>query len=415
LLGKLDKEKFEKTFRQLIQRHESFRTSFITVEEVPVQSVHDIVEFEIEYDDISEVEVKIEEIISSFNRSFDLSQAPLLRVGLIKLDPERHILLVDMNHIISDGTSIGIFIRDFMALYRGEQLASFTLQYKDYAQWQNSNQYRESIKNQEQYWINQYQGEIPRLNLPLDYPRPSIQSFAGDFVPFELDAGITAQLNRLALEEEATLYMVLLALCNILLSKLTRQEDIIIGTPTAGRKYAPLQKLIGMFVNTLVMRNFPIKMKTFKEFLKEVKVRTLQAFTNQDYPFEDLVDHAAPHRDSARNPIFDVMFALQNMEIPEAEIPGLKLKPYPQHMHTCPFDMILDAEENDGKIRFKFRFCTALFKKDKIERFIRYFKEITGLVIKNKTIPLEDIKISHNLKEKLLIIPQQVREGFNFN
>jgi non-ribosomal peptide synthetase component F len=196
---------------------------------------------------------------------------------------------------------------------------------------------------------------------------------------------------------------------------LTRQQDIIIGTPTAGRKYAPLQNLIGMFVNTLTMRNFPVTTKTFKEFLKEVKIRTLHAFTNQDYPFEDLVDHAAPHRNSSRNPIFDVMFALQNMEIPGAEIPGLKLKPYPQQRHTCPFDMILDTEEKDGKLRFKFRFCTALFKKDKIERFIRYFKEIIHCVIKNKTIPLADIKISHQLKEKQLIIPQQVREGFNFN
>jgi amino acid adenylation domain-containing protein len=419
LSGKLDKEKFADTFRQLIQRHESFRTSFITVEEVPVQRIHHNVEFEIEYNDISEVEgevkVKVEEIIGRFNRSFDLSQAPLLRVGLIKLAPDRHILLVDMNHIISDGTSIGIFIRDFMALYRGKRLKTLPIQYKDFAQWQNSNQYRESIKNQEQYWKNQYQGEIPRLNLPLDYPRPAIQSFAGDFVLFELDAGTTSQLNRLALEEEATLYMVILALYTILLSKLTRQQDIIIGTPTAGRKYAPLQNLIGMFVNTLTMRNFPVTTKTFEEFLKEVKIRTLHAFTNQDYPFEDLVDHAAPHRDSSRNPIFDVMFALQNMEIPGAEIPGLKLKPYPQQRHTCPFDMILDTEEKDGKLRFKFRFCTALFKKDKIERFIHYFKEIIHCVIKNKTIPLADIKISHQLKEKQLIIPQQVREGFNFN
>jgi amino acid adenylation domain-containing protein len=417
LLGKLDKEKFEKTFRQLIQRHESFRTSFITVEEVPVQRVHDIVEFEIEYYDISEVEVevKIDAVISSFTRSFDLSQAPLLRVGLIELDPDRHILMVDINHIISDGTSIGIFIKDFTALYRGEQVTPLTLQYKDYAQWQNSNRCRESIKSQEEYWIKQFQGEIPRLNLPLDYPRPSIQSFAGDVVLFEIDAGITTQLNRLALEEEATLYMVTLALCTILLSKLTRQEDIIIGTPTAGRKYAALQNLIGMFVNTLAMRNFPIKTKTFKEFLKEVKERTLQAFANQDYQFEDLVDYTAVDRDSARNPIFDVMFAFQNMDIPEVEMPGLKLKPYPLQMHSCPFDMLLEAEEKDGKLLFKFRFCTALLKKDKIERFIRYFKEITGRVMENKTIQLEDIKISHDLKEKQLIIPQQVREGFDFN
>jgi acyl carrier protein len=438
LEGALDKEKFERTFRQLIRRQASFRTSFITVEEVPVQRIHPEVEFEIEYYDASQVEVKVEVeeerasrlegtrglaplpvelatgTIKNFIRPFDLSQAPLLRVGLIELSPERQILMVDMNHIISDGTSIGIFIKEFIALYRENPLPPLNLQYKDYSQWQNSSRYWESLENQEKYWLNQYQGEIPQLKLPLDFPRPSIQGFAGDEVRFELDEEITAQLHQLALAGEATLYMLLLAIYSILLSKLSRQEDIIIGTPIAGRKYDALQSIMGMFVNTLAMRNFPVKTKTFKEFLTEVKERTLQAFENQDYPFEELVDRTAASRDSSRNPLFDVMFAFQNLDIPEAQIPGLKLKPFPHHMHTSPFELILNAEEKDGKLLFKFWFCTALFRKDKIQRFILYFKEIISHVIENKAVQLVDIKVSHELKEKKLIIPQQVREGFNF-
>jgi len=477
LEGEPDKQKLETTFRRLIRRQASFRTSFITLDDVPVQRIHPEVEFGIENYMAHELHEKNNEKLlrgepdqlvsgsvgqwvssmtgspgneslimaprqqpqtnenqhkrfaqhigpprrgapgrrrQSFIKPFDLSRAPLLRVGLIELSPERHILMVDINHIISDGTSIGILINEFMALYREEALPSLSLQYKDYSQWQNSSRYRQSIQNQAEYWHSQYQGEIPRLELPLDFPRPAIQVFAGDEVRFELDEHMTARLHRLALSGEATLYMLLLAFYTILLSRLSRQEDIIVGTPIAGRKYEALQSILGMFVNTLAMRNFPVKTKTFKEFLAEVKARTLRAFENQDYPFEELVERGAGARDSSRNPLFDVMFALQNLDLPEAGIPGLKLKPYPHHLHNSPFELILNAEEKDGKLLFKFWFCTALFKKEKIQRFILYFKEIISHVIENMDIQLADIKISHELKEQKIIIPRQVREGFNF-
>jgi fengycin family lipopeptide synthetase D len=410
LEGELDKEKFEKTFRQLIRRQESFRTSFITVEKDPVQRINETVTFEIETHNPQ----LAKSTIKKFIRPFDLSKAPLLRVALITLTRERHILMVDINHIISDGTSIGIFIKEFVALYGGEPLSPLDLQYKDYTQWQYSNQYRESIKSQEDYWMNQYRGEIQRFNLPLDYPRPSIQSFEGDEVQFEIDSEIASQLHQLALAEEATLYMILLALYSILLSKLSRREDIIIGTPAAGRKYDALQPIIGMFANTLAMRNFPAKTKTFKEFLTEVRERTLQAIENQDYPFEELVDRVAADRDSGRNPLFDVMFAFQNQDIPEAEIPGLKLKPFPHHTHTSPFELILNAEEKNGTILFKLWFCSVLFKKEKIKRFVDYLNEIIFQVVENPGIKLESIKISHDLIQKRVTIPEKVREGFNF-
>ncbi len=416
LEGEADKEKFEHTFRQLIRRHESLRTSFITVEEVPVQRIHEEnYKFQItNYNQIPNYKLQIPGIIKNFVQPFDLSKAPLLRVGLLKIEDKKHILTVEMNHIISDGTSIGIFIKDFTALYRGEQLPLLTLQYKDYAQWQNSNRYREAVKSQEEYWISQYRDKIPELGMPLDYPRPSIQSFEGDAVPFEIDADITAALKRLALEENATLYMVLLAIYTLFLAKLTRQQDIVIGTPTAGRKYAVLQDIIGMFVNTLAIRNFPVRTKTFKEFLNDVRERTLQAFENQDYQFEELVDRVAAQRDSARNPIFDLLFAFQNMEIPGAEIPGLKLKSLEYEMHISSFDMYLMGEEKQGKLLFKLMYCTALFKKEKIKRFVGYFNEIAARVVENKEITLEDVKISHQLMEKKLLIPQKVQEGFNF-
>jgi amino acid adenylation domain-containing protein len=437
LEGAADMERLTGTFKKLIQRHESFRTSFVLLDEVPYQHIHepDEVEFEIEY---KEVEVEVEEEEEPFGqinafgeeakghhssfiihhsfiiRPFDLSQAPLLRVGLIRLAANRHILVLDINHIIVDGASVGIFVKDFMALYKGDELPPLKTRYRDYAQWQNSKRQRHRIKSQEDYWLRQFATEIPALNLTLDYPRPAIQCFEGSELFFQVEAERTKALKALALEEEASLYMVLLAIFTILLSKLSRQEDIVVGTPTAGRRHAALDNIIGMLVNTLPMRNFPAKTYTFKEFLNEVKQNALDAFENQDYPFEELVDKAVPTRDSSRNPIFDILFVFQNMEIPEAEIPGMKLKPYQIEHNISPFDLYLNAEEAGDKLHFTFCFCTRLFKEKKIRRFIGYFQDIISHVIENIDIRLADIKISHELKEKKLNIPQQVREGFNF-
>jgi amino acid adenylation domain-containing protein len=406
LEGEADKEKFEHTFRQLIHRHESLRTSFITVEEVPVQRIHEEnYKFQITNSkQIPNSKLQIPGILKNFVRPFDLAKAPLLRVGLLKIEAKKHILTVEMNHIISDGTSIGIFIKDFTALYRGERLPALIVQYKDYARWQNSRRRREALKSQEEYWINQYRDEIPEPGMPLDFPRPPIQGFEGDVVPFEIDVGITNSLKRLALEENATLYMVLLAIYTLFLAGLTRREDIVVGTPTAGRKYAVLQDIIGMFVNTLAIRVFPVKTRTFKEFLKDVRERTLQAFENQDYQFEELVDRLAVQRDSARNPIFDLLFAFQNMEIPGAEIPGLKLTSLDYEMHISAFDMYLMGEEKHGKLLFKFTYCTALFKEEKIKRFAGYFNEIAVRVIGNKEITLGDVKIFHDSSERNRIL-----------
>jgi tyrocidine synthetase-3 len=430
LEGLLNKKVLENTFRQSIERHESLRTSFHMIGDQPVQIVHDHVEFEIENYQVEEREQKTEDrrqktgkkrettddrrqttevnahtylssvirhLSSEFTRPFDLSHSSLLRVGLIKEQEQKHILMVDMHHIITDGISINLFIREAMELYSGGKLSPLRLQYKDYAEWQVGDRQKKAIKRQEEYWMRQFAEEVPVLNLPLDYPRPKVQSFEGAVLSFELPRGLTRSINQMILDTGATLYMVLLAIYNILLSKLSGQEDIVVGTPIAARRHADLERIIGMFVNTLAPRNYPNSEKTAREFLEEIKESTLQAFENQEYQFEDLVEKVFVHRDTSRNPIFDTMFALQNMETQTDEIAAdvfpLKISPYEIDYHTAKFDLTLTCFEEGGKLFCFFEYCTKLFKRDAIERFIIYFQQVLSAVLENPHQKIYQIEI----------------------
>ncbi|NIQ70740.1 MAG: AMP-binding protein, partial [Candidatus Aminicenantes bacterium] len=401
LEGELNKGKFEEVFMQLINRHESLRTSFGMMAEEPVQMVHDNVKFEIEY--YSATEAVGDRSPKYFLRPFDLSKAPLLRVGLIESGKEQHILMLDMHHIITDGTSQEIFTQEFMALYSGEELPALRLQYKDYSEWLNNSEQGEAIIKQEEYWEKQFEGEIPVIHLPTDYPRPAVQSFKGRTISFEISEEETAALDQLALTESISLYMVLLSLYIIFLAKITGQDDIVVGTPVAGRNHADLQQIIGMFVNTLGIRNYPGGEKPFSEFLQEVKKRTLEAFENQDYPFENLVEKVAVTRDAGRNPLFDTMFVLQNVDRSEIKIPGLKLRPYNDESKISKFDLILQAVETGNGLGFTFEYCTRLFMTDTIERFIGYFRKIVTSVLKNTGQKIWEIEIIPEPEKRLLL------------
>ena len=298
-----DGQRLETTFKQLIQRHESLRTSFHLKDQQPIQRIHDSVDFSIFYDDSGDLRRHV--------RPFDLTRAPLLRVGVVKKRDGSDILLVDMHHIISDGVSIEVIISDFRAIYAGESLPPLSLRYRDFAEWQSNRKDEENLRNQENFWLNRFAGDIPVLALPLDFPRPTVRNFEGRRTMFELNVEDVRSVKTIADGQGATLYMVLLALINILLSKLTSQEDIVVGTPIAGRRHVDLENIIGMFVNTLALRNFPAGDATFIQFLNQVKEQTFSAFENQDYQFEDLVEQASVNRDTSRNPIFDVLYTLR--------------------------------------------------------------------------------------------------------
>ncbi|MCP5047737.1 MAG: amino acid adenylation domain-containing protein, partial [bacterium] len=411
LEGHVDTGRLERAFKHLIRRHESLRTSFTMIAHQPVQIVREAVEFEIEYFDlaanrVNEREEKDENIIiEGFIRPFDLSDAPLLRVGLIKQAERKHILMIDMHHIISDGTSVSIMAADFMALYGGRELPGQGLQYKDFSQWQGRPDQKKQQKKQEKYWLNEFstQKEIPLLALPTDYPRPKVQEFEGSRVYFEIDKDGTHALKEYALKEGVTLYMVLLSLYTIFLSRVTRQEDIVVGTPVAGRNHADLETIIGMFVNTLPLRNYPSGRETVARFIHQVKERTLTAFDHQDYTYEDLVETLVKNRDTSRNPLFDTMFVLQNFRQADLELPDLTLKPYDYQWKISKFDLTLTATETPEHLSFSFEYGTRLFKSKTIHRFTGFFKRILDGVLQSPGMEISQIQlISPGEKEQLL-------------
>jgi len=439
LEGNIEKEMIDWCFQRLISRHESLRTSFLLMENEPVQRVHDEVDFEIEYDQVEVEEViekrrvegwkgrrveekeaplncqgrgevsspiEIETIIREFVRPFDLSQAPLMRVGLVKFQPipsalrshpsqeGKSILIIDMHHIIADGVSVELLLKDFASLVQGEEPGPLKIRYRDYMIWQGQQRDRETTVIAAKFWQEVFRDEIPVLQLPTDYPRPAVQVFEGDTLYFELTVEQTRALNRMAQENGATLFMILLALYTIFLSKLSGQEDIVVGTPAAGRNHPDLAPIMGVFINTLGIRNYPKGDLAFPVFLEEVKERTLKAFENQAYPYEDLVETvASDRREISRNPLFDSMFVLQNPGIREREIPGLKLTPYPFNHKNSKFDLTLQAQEVERKLMLGFEYCTKLFKPGTIESFSKYFLELVRAVLENPASKLYRLEI----------------------
>ncbi|WP_346868751.1 amino acid adenylation domain-containing protein [Clostridium sp. UBA5119] len=390
LEGKVDKSRIEETFRKLAQRHEALRTCFETLNGEIIQKLQNIYVFKLEYRNENR---NIEDIISKFIRPFNLENAPLFRVELVE-NKDKTYLLIDMHHIISDGLSIGILINEFAEIYGGKTLEPLKLQYKDFAVWQNSFLNSEEMKKQEEYWINRFSDEIPVLNIPTDYERPAMQSFEGDSVNFEVDEDTTLKLRRLTKETGTTMHMALLSAFNILLSKYSGQEDIIIGTPIAGRPHVDLQNIIGVFVNTLALRNNPEGNKKYVDFLKEVKENSLKAYENQSCQFEALVEKLDVRRDTSRNPLFSAMFNMvDTITSGHIKLDDIILKPYNSGSKISKFDLTLNALERDAKINFSIEYGSKLFKKETIERLSSHYIRVLESIVNNIEIKLSEIDL----------------------
>ncbi|WP_434301843.1 non-ribosomal peptide synthetase, partial [Clostridium botulinum] len=385
LEGKVDKDKIEETFRKLTERHEALRTYFETLDGEIIQRLQNNHEFKLQYRNTSG---SIEDILNIFVRPFDLGKAPLFRIELIE-NREKIYLLMDMHHIISDGLSMSILINDFTEVYGGKTLEPLKLQYKDFAVWQNNFLKSEDMKKQEEYWINRFSDEIPVLNMPTDYERPAMQSFEGDSVSFELSEDTTLKLRKLTRETGTTMHMVLLSAFNILLSKYSGQEDIVIGTPIAGRPHGDLQNIMGIFVNTLALRNKPEANKKYIDFLKEVKENSLEAYENQSYQLEALVEKLDIRRDTSRNPLFDVMFnMIDTVTGRDIKLEDIILKVYNNGSKISKFDLTLNALESNKKLNFTIEYCSKLFKKETIESLSSHYVRILDSIVSNKEIKL---------------------------
>lgn len=414
LAGQLDPERLRQTFIQLMTRHESLRTSFHVLEDQMVQRIHPIDDVELEFEEL-QIDTSLlaeEEVLKKFPRAFNPAIPPMFRVRLIDTGYQRYVLAIEMHHIISDGLSYQIFVQELTTLYQEKTaLSPLLLQYKDFAQWQNSGLQQERYKKQESYWLNRFAGPVPLLKLPYDFPRPPDVGFEGGTQHDYFDLQTSLQLKQFVKEQEVTLFMLLLTLFNTWMYRLSAQEDIVVGTPIIGRNQEELQSIIGMFVNTLALRSFPGGRKPFLSFLREVKEIILEAFAHQDYPFEELTDKSGGERLAGRNPLFDVLFTWQNVEqapldVPQIQSQDLVFQTYPSdQLQHAQFDLLMFAHEAGDVIGFKLVYRTQLFKAETITRFIQYFKEITMAVLKNPDIQLKDIEISHQLGSAQLEIP----------
>lgn len=381
-----DKQHIEGIIHMLIKRHEILRTSFKYIDGIPKQVVHEDIDFKLEH--INTDNNNLKDIIKAFVRPFDLSSAPLFRAAIVSMPESKTVLVVDIHHIISDGYSLSnVLTKELISLSRGEVLPEPKLQYKDFSVWQQKMFENGGFEKNKRYWLDMFSGELPISNMPLDCARPTIMSFDGDYITFSVESEIKERLKSLSAKNQTTLYMTLLSAYYVLLSKYTGQEDIVVGSISMGRHHKGTESMMGMFVNTLALRNYPKGNKTFRELLMEVKTNTLNAFENEDFQYGELIKALEIKRDISRNPLFDTVFFMQSHIISENNL-------ITRHENkTSQFDITLEGLETEEEIKFTLEYNVSIYKKATMERFSKHFINILKQIAEQDEIKICDIDI----------------------
>jgi amino acid adenylation domain-containing protein len=391
LHGELDADKLDRALGALVARHEMLRTVFPAEDGRGSQRILDRVDFRLERLEVPDAEAAHDICRIDATTPFDLANGPLVRGKLIRLGEGEHILLLNMHHIVSDGWSIGVLIKELAAILYGHELPAMPIQYADYAIWQRQRLETEGVLGKQlEYWQQKLAGVPESLDLPTDFLRPGVQSFAGATHEFTLDAELTAQLERLAAREGGTLYMVLLAAFQALLHRYTGQNDICVGSPIANRNYRETEGLIGMFVNTLAMRSQVAGDEPFVELLAKVKTTCLEAYDHQDAPFEKVVDLISPQRNLAVSPLFQVMLLLQNFDLGR---PDARIEPYLIDTGISKFDLTFELTERNGALSGAVEYSTALYKPATIERMVEHFTALCRSVTAKPTALVRELEL----------------------
>ncbi len=388
--GDIDAKQLEHCFRLLIDRHESLRTYFTLHNDTVVQQIVDQVPFTLEVE--TDVNFNdLQNIFKTFIKPFSLETAPLFRAKLLKGTNGTSAILVDMHHIIADGASLSILADELTQLYNGKNLENLTITYKDFASYENKQSKTSTFKDAEHYWLHQFDGEIPVLNLPTTYSRPVIQSFEGKKVYASISSELKNKIDQLAKELDVTPYMILLSSYYILLAKYTSAEDIVVGSPIASRDILETQNIIGMFVNTLALRCHVNNQLSFKDFVLSVKKNMLDAYTYQTYPFDELVNKLHIKRDTSRNPLFDTMFIYQNNHYPTIHFHDASATYFVPDAGISKFDLSLEALPIDNEIKLSFEYATKLFSETFIQNLSNHYIHIIETVLEDCTMNIENI------------------------
>lgn len=380
LNGRVDVKRLENCIKQIINRHDSLRMSFHS-DTTPVIKIQEAINFTLECLQCAESELK--ERLRQLVQPFELDAAPLFRIKLLQVTDNNYILFADFHHIIMDGLSVYNFLEELLSLYTDQGVPALPVQYKDFISWEKGFLQSEKLKEQENYWRNLLQGELPLLEIPAALQRPPVFNTAGEKITFDLSVETTARLKAIARENECTLHALLFTIYYLLLSKYTGQDDLVIGIPVAGRRHPDLQHMLGMFVNNLPIRTSIQDNMPFTQLLATVRDGLLDAFHNQDYPFNELVQNIYQRKDAGRNPVFDTMFNYQNMGLPAVENADFTLSRYAFDPGFSKFDMSMEVFDDGEAIQYAIEYATSLFVRTGIESLAACFETLVKRIIQN--------------------------------
>jgi amino acid adenylation domain-containing protein len=412
--GVLDAGALSRTLNEVVRRHASLRTRFVFDSGEGYQLVEEAVDFETSLTDVSHFgeadrlaeALRLAQTESSKN--FNLSALPLFRSMLIRLDSRDHLLVLVMHHIVTDGWSMGVLFDEIGKIYAEfaygvpAKLPVLPTQYPDFATWQREKFTAEALKSDTAYWVDKLKDHEGLLQIPADFPRPPIQSHAGALEIFQVGEPTANGLKRIAESQRASLFMVTMAAFQTLIWQYTGNEDILIGTPTAGRHDANLEKLIGFFTSTLVVRGNLAADPTFVQLLQRVRETTLEAYEHQDLPFEKLVEALKPQRSLNHTPLFQIMMVFQNAPKQILTLPGLSLEELEFDSGSSKFDLTLEIVEQDG-LRCSVEYCTDLFRKQTIQRFAQHFRALLQDIVENPDRPISELRILDDAARNELI------------
>ncbi|RFT63252.1 amino acid adenylation domain-containing protein, partial [Bacillus clarus] len=415
LTGDWIPEALETGWNKLLERHESLRTVFHEVNGFPVQQIPPYAFQSLSQMDLTmlspeEREVEVKRLIQQETEvPFDLGEGPLIRTSVLRVGEEEWLLLCTLHHIVSDGWSMGVLLEEWIAFYeeavdeKVAELEPLPIQYADFAQWQKGWLKEEVLEQQLHYWQEELSGELPVLQLPMDRPRPAVQTHHGSTHTVLLSRSLRDKLNELSRQEGSTLFMTLLAAYQSFLSRYTGQEDILVGSPIANRNYREIEGLIGFFVNTLVYRANLSGTLTFQDILSQVRQKALKAYEYQDIPFEKIVEVVQPERSTSHSPIFQTMFILQNMKQELPVLSGRRIEMIESHSPIAKFDLSVMAAETEEGLIFSFEYNKDLFDVTTIERMAGHFETWLHEVSHHPQKPLNSLGMLSEFERNLLL------------
>jgi amino acid adenylation domain-containing protein len=406
LRGWLDTRALERALNEIVRRHEILRTSFREVDGSPVQWIAPGLWTPLPVVDLASLPEAVREPAAvrvaqvSVTARFELATGPLIRASLLRLAPDRHLFLLDVHHIVSDGWSVGVMNRELISLYeafsagRPSPLPPLPTQYGDFARWQREWLRGETLEAQLSYWRGKLGGVLAPLDLPADRPRPPIQTFRGGNLQLRIPAATVSALRRLSREARASLFMTLLAAFQALLSRLSGQDDVVVGSPVAGRHRAETEPLIGFFLNNLALRTDLAGNPSFRDLLLQVRETTLGAFAHQDIPFEALLVDLKPERDLSRTPVFQVFFNMLNFPSERGSLPALEIEAGPAAEPEAKFDFTLYATDSEEEILLLLVYNADLFDAPRMEELLRQYRLILAAVARDPGCRVEDLSLT---------------------